>query len=138
MFICAAWKKIVEGPLHDRRTLVYRCDRDEGHAGNHEDKVLYVSWPDSESEPEFRSRNELKEVTHSIVVSVPTPKVYDLAGGSSITVTVSKADDRIVIVVDRRDAVNLTEAIRNTHFKSFDDTEALHKLADLIDSELEA
>jgi hypothetical protein len=60
MFICAAWKKVVEGPLESRRTLVYRCDLDEGHGGSHVDNVLAMSWPDSDSAPECHPRNEFK------------------------------------------------------------------------------
>lgn len=39
-----------------------RCDQEEGHEGDHEDKVVLMSWPDSECEPECRPRNELKEM----------------------------------------------------------------------------
>lgn len=58
MFICAAWRKRLEGPMNARRTLVTRCDEPEGHEGRHCDNVLLVSWPDSESDPECRPRNE--------------------------------------------------------------------------------
>jgi|HubBroStandDraft_2_1064218.scaffolds.fasta_scaffold75388_1 hypothetical protein len=58
-FLCAAWKKIEEGPLGSTRTLVYRCDLPEGHDGQHVDNVLYINWPDEESAEEYRPRNEL-------------------------------------------------------------------------------
>lgn len=60
---CAAWKRIVEGPAHARRTLVYRCDQKDGHGGKHLDHVLLVSWPDEESAEECRPRNELAAPT---------------------------------------------------------------------------
>jgi hypothetical protein len=59
MFICGSWKKVVEGPLHARRTLVYRCDMAEGHADEyHRDNVLAVRWLDADSDPECKPRNE--------------------------------------------------------------------------------
>ena len=39
MFICGMWKKIREGPMHKRRTMVVRCDLDHKHTGQHEDSV---------------------------------------------------------------------------------------------------
>lgn len=59
MFICGSWKKVVEGPLHARRTLVYRCDMAEGHTDEyHRDNVLAVHWLDADSDPECKLRNE--------------------------------------------------------------------------------
>jgi hypothetical protein len=55
-FICAEWKQIGEGPILDfatmrRRQVVYRCDRPDGHKGDHVDSVLFVSWKQSEPAP---------------------------------------------------------------------------------------
>jgi hypothetical protein len=57
VFICGAWKKVIQA----RRTFVYRCDQSEGHLDRHEDKVLCVSWPDGDCDPECRVRNMLNE-----------------------------------------------------------------------------
>ena len=59
-FICAAWRKVIEGPMDARRTLVTRCDLKEGHEGRHCDQVLLVDWDDADSEIEGRPRNEWK------------------------------------------------------------------------------
>jgi hypothetical protein len=65
-FICAAWKKRTEGPMASRRTLVFRCDRREGHEGDHVDAVLGVNWPESESDLECRPRNEWNAVVDQL------------------------------------------------------------------------
>lgn len=57
-FICGAWKKIVDGPMNARRTLVLRCDEPLGHKGDHVDNVVYVNWSDAECAPESYPRNE--------------------------------------------------------------------------------
>ena len=60
MFICAAWKRVVEGPMDSRRTLVYRCDLPEGHEGRHLDHVILMSFSDEDAEPECKPRNEFQ------------------------------------------------------------------------------
>ncbi len=73
MFICAAWRRRLEGPMDSRRTLVTRCDLEEGHEGDHVDKVLLVNWPDSESDPECRPRNEWNEPSVAIALGKGEP-----------------------------------------------------------------
>lgn len=63
MFICASWQRRLEGPMHARRTVIFRCDCPEGHKGNHVDNVVLVNWPESESDPESRPRNEWNKST---------------------------------------------------------------------------
>ena len=79
MFICAAWKKCIEGPMHRRRTLVFRCDLDEGHEGDHVDKVLLINWPDSESEPECQPRNEWNAPRAAELVKLVQTRQFELA-----------------------------------------------------------
>jgi hypothetical protein len=78
MFICAAWK-IVDGPMHRHRTLVFRCDLDEGHEGDHIDNVLLVNWPDSESEPEYQPRNEWNAPRAAGLVKLVQTQQFELA-----------------------------------------------------------
>ena len=58
MFICAAWRRWLEGIRGKQRTFVTRCDLGDGHTGDHLDNVLLINWPESESDPECRPRNE--------------------------------------------------------------------------------
>jgi hypothetical protein len=76
-FICAAWRKRKEGPMQSRRTLVNRCDLEDGHEGDHVDNVLLVNWPDSESEPESRPCNELKALENQTKVQYFTWRTKD-------------------------------------------------------------
>jgi hypothetical protein len=51
-FICAEWEQRSEGPILDintmrRRQVVVRCDRPDGHKGDHVDSVILVNWPQS-------------------------------------------------------------------------------------------
>ena len=84
MFICAAWKKYIEGPMHCRRTLVFRCDLDEGHEGDHVDKVLLINWPDSESEPECQPRNEWNALRAAELVKLVQTRQFELARAIAI------------------------------------------------------
>jgi hypothetical protein len=62
-FLCGAWRKMNEGPMDARRTLVTRCDLEKGHEGDHVDRVLLVNWSDDKSDPECRPRNEWNTLT---------------------------------------------------------------------------
>jgi len=79
MFICAAWRKRIEGSMDNRRTLVNRCDLEEGHEGDHVDKVLLVNWPESESAPECRPRNEWNSPSAAELAKRVQTQQFDLA-----------------------------------------------------------
>lgn len=79
MFICAAWRRRLEGPMDSRRTLVTRCDLEEGHEGDHVDRVLLVNWPDSESDPECRPRNEWNDPSVATLVKLVQTQQFELA-----------------------------------------------------------
>ena len=72
-------------------------------------------------------------------LTIPAPTQHDLDGGSVLTATVCKVDngDFVAIVIDRRDAANLTVPLLNTRLDNHDDQEAIHKLVELIEAALE-
>lgn len=72
----------------------------------------------------------------STQIQIPSPTQYDRDGGSSITATVAEVDDMIAILVDRRDAANISAALANVKSGNRDDREALHKLSELLDAKL--
>lgn len=53
-----------------------------------------------------------------------------------MTASVSRVGDFVAIVVDARDASNVSTALLATRFASSDDREAAQKLAELIETEL--
>ncbi len=59
---------------------------------------------------------------------------YDLDGGSSISAHVSRTGDMIAILIDPRDAANVSAVLADAKCECEDDTEALHKLAALIET----
>jgi hypothetical protein len=60
-------------------------------------------------------------------------KTYDLDGGSSLEASVTATEDStITIVVNERDADNIAIMLRGAEL-SWDDREAMTKLAELID-----
>ena len=59
---------------------------------------------------------------------------YDLDGGSCISAHVSRTGDMIAILIDPRDAANVSAVLTSAKCDCSDDTEALHKLAALIEA----
>jgi hypothetical protein len=69
---------------------------------------------------------------------VPTPVPYELDGGSTLITTVCRVDAGFIgIVLDPRDASNVSVALLSTRFMNKDDQEAAEKLAQLIELTLE-
>ena len=69
-------------------------------------------------------------------LSVPFPSQHDLDGGSVMTGSVNRIGDFVAIVVDGRDASNISTALLDTRFANCDDQEAAQKISELIEAEL--